>query len=518
MINARVRPVIMIKVSGYCRVSTDKDDQTNSFEAQKRYFREYIESHPDWELYKIYADEGITGTTTKKRTQFNRMINDAYEGKFQMIITKEVSRFSRNILDTIAYTRELKAIGIGVIFASDRINTMEPEAEMLLSFLASMAQEESRRTSSRVVWGQTRQMERGIVFGQSLLGYDVKDGVMTINPEGAEIIRLIFHKYAIERVGTSEIARDLTDKGYCTYRGSDKWKPNTVIKILNNEKYVGDLVQKKTYTPDFLTHTKRINKGEVPFVTIENHHEPIVSREVWNMAQEQLRRNNKHEKGDCGHSNRYVFSGKIKCGECGSSFVGRFKYLKDGTKIRRWSCGTAAGEGTAACNVGKLVRDDDAMQMLKAAIRSLPIDAKAIINHVAALALEAIQNDKIDIGDDPHRLGFEIDRVQQKKETVMDSYFSGEITKEDMHAMYRKYDSQLEDLRRRKREAELRRYENQDTNVLRAVIQTEVSEILSGEIESEVFCKTMLDSLTVFKDRHMDLRLNLLPQVFRFVG
>ena len=508
----------MIKVASYCRVSTDKDDQANSFETQKRYFREYIESHPDWELYEIYADEGITGTTTKKRTQFNRMINDAYEGKFQMIITKEVSRFSRNILDTIAYTRELKAIGIGVIFATDRINTLEPEAEMLLSYLASMAQEESRRTSSRVVWGQTRQMERGVVFGQSLLGYDVKDGVLTVNPEGAEIVRLIFHKYAVEQVGTSEIARHLTSRGYCTYRGSAIWKSNTVIKILNNEKYVGDLVQKKTYTPDFLTHAKRTNKGQVPFVTIENHHEPIISREVWNIAQCRLQQNNKHGEGDGGHSNRYVFSGKIKCGECGSSFVGRFKYLKDGTKIRRWSCGTATNEGTTACDVGKLVRDDDAMQMLRTAIRSLPMDAKAIINNVTTLALEAILDGEIGTGDDPQRLDFEIARVQQKKEAVMDSYFSGEITKEDMQAMNRKYDSQMEDLRHRQKEAELRQRENRDSKTLRAAIQTEVSGILNGEIESEVFCKTMLDSLTVFKDRHMELRLNLLPQVFQFAG
>lgn len=508
----------MIKVASYCRVSTDKDDQTNSFEAQKRYFREYIESHPDWELYEIYADEGITGTTTKKRTQFNRMINDAYEGRFQRIITKEVSRFSRNILDTIAYTRELKAIGIGVIFATDRINTLEPESEMLLSYLASMAQEESRRTSSRVVWGQTRQMERGVVFGQSLLGYDVRDGILSINPEGAEIVRLIFHKYAEEQVSTSEIAQYLTCKGYQTYRGHTKWKSNTIIKILNNEKYVGDLIQKKTYTPDFLTHTKRTNKGQVPFVSIENHHEPIISREVWNMAQERLKKNNKRVKGEEGHSNRYVFSGKIKCGECGSSFVGRFKYLKDGRKIRRWSCSTATNEGAAICDVGKLVRDDDAMQMLKTAIRSLPMDVKSIINNVTALALEAIQDSETDTDENPQRFQFEIDWIQQKKETMMDSCFSGEITKEDMQAMNRKYDGQINELLQRQKEAERRQLENRDSRTLRETIQSEVSNILNGNIESEVFCKTMLDSLTVFKDRHMELRLNLLPQVFQFVG
>ena len=186
--------------------------------------------------------------------------------------------------------------------------------------------------------------------------------------------------------------------------------------------------------------------------------------------------------------------------------------------MRRWSCGTATNEGATACDVGKLVRDDDAMQMLKTAIKSLSMDAKDIINHVTMLALRAIREGERGAGDDPRRLGFEIERVQQKKESVMDSYFSGEITKEDMQAINRKYDGQMEDLRRQKKEAELRRYENRDSKELRTVIQAEISDILNGEIESEVFCKTMLDSLTVFKDRHMELRLHLLPQVFRFTG
>ena len=504
----------MIKVASYCRVSTDKEDQANSFESQKRYFREYIERHPDWMLYDIYADEGISGTTTKKRTQFNRMMGDAYEGRFQMIITKEVSRFSRNILDTIAYTRELKAIGIGVIFATDRINTLEPEAEMLLSYLASMAQEESRRTSARVVWGQTRQMEQGVVFGQSLLGYDVKKGVLTIEPEGASVVQLIFHKYALEQMGSSQIARYLTENGYRTGRGNDRWRSNTVIKILNNEKYVGDLVQKKTYTPNFLTHAKQPNRGQVPLVTIQNHHEPIISREVWDLAQERLCQNNKHGSTKCGHSNRYVFSGKIRCGECGSTFVGRSKYRKDGTRIRRWSCGTAVRSGTQACGVGRLLRDDDAMQMLKTAIRSLPMDAKAIADHVTALAMDAIHDGQS--GVDIHRLDLEIERVQKKKETMLDSYFSGEITKSEMQEMNRKYAGQIEDLRRQKQEAERCCQENAGPETMRAVIHAEAAGLLNGETESEVFYKTILKSVTVYKDRHMELQLKHLPQVFRF--
>ena len=224
----------MIKVASYCRVSTDKDDQANSFESQQKYFKEYIARRPNWELYEIYADKGITGTSTKKRVKFNQMINDAHMGKFHIIITKEVSRFSRNILDTISYTRELKAIGVIVIFLNDGIATSDGDAELKLSFLGSLAQEESRKTSARVKWGQTRRMEQGVVFGRSMLGYDVKDGKMTINPEGAEIVKLIFHKYGNEKKGTSVIARELREAGYKSYTGNTKWSNTHIIKILKN--------------------------------------------------------------------------------------------------------------------------------------------------------------------------------------------------------------------------------------------------------------------------------------------
>ena len=203
----------MISVASYCRVSTDKEDQANSFAAQQRYFSQYIRQHPQWELYRIYADEGITGTSTKRRVAFQRMIQDAQAGKFRIILTKEVSRFSRNLLGTIAYTRKLKALGVSVLFLTDGINTMDPDAELRLSIMASIAQEESRRTSARVKWGQTRQMERGVVFGRSMLGYDVKDGVLSINPEGARLVQRIFHLYGVEKLGTTQIARMLEREG-----------------------------------------------------------------------------------------------------------------------------------------------------------------------------------------------------------------------------------------------------------------------------------------------------------------
>lgn len=243
-------------MAAYCRVSTDKEDQANSFESQKRYFEELIHQQPGWQLAQIYADEGISGTSTKKRAAFQQMLQDARAHRFDRLLTKEVSRFSRNILDTIAYTRELRHLGIGVVFLTDGIDTLEPDAELRLSILGSIAQEESRKTSTRVKWGQTRRMEQGVVFGRSLLGYDVRGGQLFINPEGVKTVQLIFHKYVLEHKGAWTIARELQDAGLRTLTGSTQWRNSGVLKILKNEKYCGDLKQKKTFTPDYLSHQK----------------------------------------------------------------------------------------------------------------------------------------------------------------------------------------------------------------------------------------------------------------------
>lgn len=507
----------MMQVAGYCRVSTDKADQANSFASQQRYFQAYIANHPGWCLYAVYADEGLSGTSTKKRQAFHRMMADARAGRFQLILTKEVSRFSRNIVDTLSYTRELKRLGVAVEFVTDHINTMDGDGELRLSIMATLAQDESRKTSNRVVWGQTRQMENGVVFGRSLLGYEVADGRLTIEPAGAETVRLIFQKYAVEQAGTAEIARLLTRQGYRTHRGGRQWKASAILKILKNEKYVGDLVQKKTYTPDYLTHERRTNRGQVPLIRLTDHHEPIISRQIWELAQERLRQNNKHRDTGSGHSNRYIFSGRVKCAACGASFVGRMRTRQDGTSVRRWACGTAVRAGKAGCNIGKLVRDDDAMHMLKTAVQSLPMDTPAIIRNVTTLAMDAIRSTQGGTADEPARLQWELERIQQKKEAVMDAYFSGDITKGDMLAMKRRYDDRSAALQARLQAAAQAQRDGQMQR-LRAAIQSEVAALLRLDIESEVLCKTVLDRLTVFPDRHMELRLHDLPQVFCFTG
>ena len=513
-----------MKVASYCRVSTDKEDQANSFAAQQRYFKEYIDRQSDWDLYKIYADEGITGTNTEKRVQFNQMINDAHMRKFNLIITKEVSRFSRNILDTIAYTRQLKALGIGVIFMNDGINTLESDSELRLSIMGSIAQEESRKTSARVKWGQTRQMERGVVFGHSLLGYDVKGGKISINEEGAAIVRSIFYRYGVEKKGTSTIARELREEGYRTYTGNPYWTTSHILKILRNEKYVGDLTQKKSYTPDYLTHKKKTNYGEEPFIKSENHHEPIIDRELWELVEQELAKRNLHGK-DWGHSNRYLFSGRIKCAACGSSFVSRTRKLKNGS-TKRWMCYKATVEGskrqdpqgnTIGCDIGRLLRDDVALDMLKQSLQSLQIDFSEVIRNVASLAAEAILEGGNGTGDTPERIKFEITRAQVKKEDVMDAYFSKDITKEEMRTMILRYDKQLSDLQSRLEKEEATQESELKKDSLCETLQEELYSIVNGEKKSELFYKNLLDYVTVHKD-HTELRLNYLPHVFEFAG
>ena len=285
-----------MRVAVYCRVSTDKEDQINSFESQKRYFAEIIGRRTEWELCGIYADEGVSGTSTAKRREFNRMMEDARAGRFDRIITKEVSRFARNTVDALTFTRELRGRGIGVEFVNDGINTLEPDAELRLAIMGSIAQEESRKTSSRVKWGQTRRMEQGVVFGRSLLGYDVKDGQLTINQEGARIVRKIYQWYVFGGMSSAGIAKRLTEEGIRTARGNREWNSGVVIKILKNEKYCGDLLQKKTVTPDYLTHQKRINRGQEAMVYLRDHHEPVIDRELWERARERMCRSRSGKK------------------------------------------------------------------------------------------------------------------------------------------------------------------------------------------------------------------------------
>ena len=423
-----------LRVAAYCRVSTDKEDQQSSFESQKAFFGEYITRRPDWTMAGIYADEGITGTSAIRRVGFLQMIADAKAGCFDRIVTKEVSRFSRNILDAVAYTRELKAYGVGVDFLNDGISTLDPDAELRLGIMASVAQEESRKTSQRVRWGQHRSMERGIVFGPSLLGYTVKNGRIDIEPCGAELVQTIFALYVYENLGARAIAGTLTLRGVPTPTDKTVWSPVTILKILKNEKYCGDLTQRKTVTQDYLTHIKIVNRDEAALIRIKDHHEPIIERPLWEAAQAELQRRASSGTASVGHGNRYPLSGKIKCAKCGAVFTCRTRKRNNGGSYRMW-CGSCSDFLGAHVYFREELLTDC---------------VKKIVASVAETGPFADFNDMLSRLEPDHKaretsLRREISRYESKRLRLADAFISEDISRED----YLPLKSRIEDTLKR---------------------------------------------------------------------
>ena len=504
------------RVAAYCRVSTDHEDQANSFESQQRYFRQYIERNPDWELYEIFADEGISGTNTKKRSEFKRMIACAKEGDFDLIITKEISRFARNTLDSIYYTRDLKKHGVGVIFMNDNINTLDGDAELRLAIMSSIAQEESRKTSERVKWGQKRQMEQGVVFGRSMLGYDVKDGKMTVNEEGAKIVRLIFHKFANENKGTHVIARELREAGITPMRVKE-WSNTVILRVIRNEKYCGDLVQKKTFTPDFLSHEKKYNRGEEEFVIIKDHHEPIVSRELFEKANRILDEKSLTQEGKAKHSNRYPFSGKIKCGCCGSSYVARYKNRKNGTRYKAWRCYKSATQGSPhtdkagnplGCS-NPSIRNEDAVHIMYLVTRSLQLEEKKITANLLSViqSVLSVNTNYSHI----EKLKEQIQSVEDKRTQLIDLCISGAITKQEFITKREACDKEISELQDTISGIDQQHLLADQQESVMKEITAAIHEIVSGVEYEDAFYSQILEKMVVQSKDTVDVYLNLLP-------
>ena len=509
------------RVAAYCRVSTDNEDQAGSFESQQRYFRQYIERNPDWELYAIFADEGISGTNTKKRKEFNRMIECAKNGDFDLIITKEISRFARNTLDSIFYTRDLKKHGVGVIFLNDNINTLDGDAELRLAIMSSIAQEESRKTSERVKWGQKRQMEQGVVFGRSMLGYDVKDGKMTINEEGAKIVRLIFHKFVDEGKGTHVIARELLEEGILPMRVKE-WQNTVILRVIRNEKYCGDLVQKKTYTPDFLSHEKKYNRGQEEFVIIKDHHEPIISRELFDKANRILDAKSLSQEGKAKHSSRYPFSGKIKCGRCGASYVARYKTRKDGSRYKAWRCYEAANHGRphidkvgnmVGCS-GESIRNEDVIYLLYLVCKDLKINRQKIIDNLTKIIDAVTQIDLM--GEGMSTLLEKIEEAKQKRTCLIDLYTSGNIDNSEFTALRSKYDEDIEKLKSTMKDIEQQQAMIQRQQELMADIKNASLELINGIQYEDEYYTQILDKMVINDKNHIDVYLKMLPHKWSF--
>lgn len=440
-----------MRVAAYCRVSTDNRDQENSFESQKRYFDDYIKMNQDWELVEIYADKGFSGTSTSKRIAFQKMILDAKDKKMDLILTKEISRFARNTMDSIEYTRMLKKLGVGVKFINDGINTIDNDGELRLTIMAGIAQDESRRTSERVKWGQKRRMEQGVVFGRELYGYNLEKGVLSINEEEAETVKLIFHKYLNEGKGTHVIARELYESNIMPKR-TKRWSNSMILKMLRNEKYVGDLEQKKTITLDYLDHKKIYNKGQEEKVYLKDHHEAIIDRDMWNAVQVELDKRTLTKEQKSKHSNRYWCSGKLTCGECGSKFVSRTKNLKNGNLYKTWRCHNNAQFGSkkldthgneVGCNIRSVnyIALNNVVNFILEYIKDYK--DKAVSSFTSEIK-NLRKKQKIQNTDS---LLKKIEGINIKKQKLIDSMLDGIISQDDMSLMNEKYDSEIRELK-----------------------------------------------------------------------
>ncbi len=505
-----------LRVCAYARVSTDKDDQANSYESQVSYFTSYIKLHSEWKFMGVYADEGISGTSTAKRINFNRMISDARNGLIDLILTKEVSRFARNTVDTLSITRSLKKYGVYVIFVNDNINTADNDGELRLSIMATIAQDESRKTSERVKWGQKRRMEQGIVFGRDMLGYTVHDGKLYLNEEEAETVRMIFHKFTDEGKGTHVIARELEEAGICPKRVKE-WSNTVILRVLRNEKYVGDLCQKKTYTPDYLDHAKKYNRGAEEKIYIRDHHPEIaiIDRQLWERTQDELARRSQTTEQKSRHSNRYWCSGMLICGECGGKFVSHTKRLKSGDTYRAWRCFNAAKHGRRKTNAsgnevgcnGRAIGDRTLKALTSYAVGIIVIDKDAvkreIINNVKSVLLDFPKPL------DKKKILSEIKTLKKKKNRIIDLAADGMITGEDLKEQNISYNSRICELE--KKLLELESVESRQNVLTDPEFSMAIDTLLDFGEASERTLHEVLEKAIIYSGSIVDLYLRCAP-------
>ncbi len=494
-----------MKVAAYCRVSTDNDDQINSLENQTSFFREYIRKNPEWEFVEIYADEGVTGTSVAGRTQFSRMIEDAVRGRIDLILTKEVSRFARNTVDALHYTRQLRRLGVGVFFIGDNISTLDGDGELRLSLMSMLAQEESRKTSARVRWGMRRQMERGFVFSPPMLGYENTDGVLTVNCEEAEVVRRIFDMYVRQRMGSKRIAQTLAAENTPLYKRLKCWSPTAVMRILTNEKYAGDLIQQKTRVEDYLTHKSVVNREEK--IVFRDHHEAIIDRAAWEEAQRirQSRRIGTVSRTPVSRSGKYWCSGKIECGICRGSCVTKTKKAQYGM-IRVYRCKHTGGGENRACTNQTYIDERILCACMQFVIRKLPIRTEDIRGQLLGMLNRSGEREGLrnSIG----ALEKQVEERNGKKKKMLNLLLEEVIAKEDYQAAAREADMEILELHRRIES--LRQTENGSDRSAAEIsrIMEHVRKYIGQEEVTKPLYSEILRKIVLYADNHVDIYLH----------
>ena len=428
------------RVAGYARVSTDSDEQYTSYEAQIDYYTKMIKSHSDWEFVEVYTDEGISGTNTKKRNGFNRMIDDAQAGKIDLIVTKSVSRFARNTVDSLVTVRKLKEKGVEVYFEKENIYTLDSKGELLITIMSSLAQEESRSLSENVTWGMRKRFADGKVTMpyKHFLGYEKgPDGQPKIVEEEAKVVREIYDMF-IEGKSTNAIAKSLTERGIKTPTGKTRWQTCTVYSILQNEKYKGAALLQKEFTTDFLTKKKKTNEGEVPQYYVENSHPAIVDPAVWELAQIELGR-----RGHLGkaYSCSGIFSGRIFCGDCGALYGPRRWTTRSGESRSVWRCGKKYGNGNS-CD-SPIVDECALKQKFIDAFNEICSDREFVLETCRDLLEQFDDTDEIDAQIEEHLRECEIIAELNKK--LLDENANVVMDQDEFMKKYNGYVEKYED-------------------------------------------------------------------------
>lgn len=429
------------RVAAYVRVSTDGEEQLQSFQSQKEYYQDKISKNKEWVMVGIYADEAITGTKTVKRDGFLKMINDCMAGMVDVILTKSISRFSRNLVDTLQYVRMLKDKGIAVIFEKENINTLSMESEMALALLSTLAQNEVESLSANVKLGIKMKMKRGELMGfNGCLGYDYhpEDKSITVNQEEAEVVREIFDMY-LSGYGAPTIAKELTRLGRKNKKGEVKWTDSGIRSIINNEKYKGDLLLGKTFTVDPISKRRLENMGEEEQYYIKEHHEPIVSPEIWDAAQEikksRYRRSTMSVLGTRKkYSRKYAFSSMCECGFCGK-YMTRRAHNQTTTQTKPvWKCRTATNFGIENCPHSKSIDEAIIENAFLEMFHLLTDNFDDVLDSVIRSVEETLSDDESVVK--LQRLDKSFSSMESKRKKLTDMLLDGKITKEAYDAKY----------------------------------------------------------------------------------
>ena len=514
MRNGRSFYDLPLRVTFYARVSTDQDEQINSLENQVQYYTELIQSKPNWKFVPGYVDEGISGGSTKKRNDFNRMIRDAKAGMFDFIITKEISRFSRSTLDSIQYTQELLDYNVGVFFQNDNINTLDTDSEFRLVIMAGVAQDEIRKLSERLKFGFRQAIKNGHVLGNDkLYGYDKKDCVLTVNEEEAEIIRIIFDLYGNQRLGTRTISKRLMELGY-TSREGNAFNTLTIRHILENPKYKGWYCGNKSQSVDYRTK-RNILLDESEWVTYPDPSIPaIVSEELWNRANALYKRRREemksHSSGVSFH-NRYPYSGKIYCEEHGTTFHRQVIQTKKGQQ-EVWQCKVYRSHGRGACSAPQ-IRSSDLDLILSDIFKKLVWDKGKIIDSLVTVLTNIPK--EVDYGKLRCQVENEMDDLERKKNRLLDLSIAGALTVEEFKERNDAFNVQIAECQGKlaaiRREEESRSSEELDIPAIRQALDEALS--FTGEIDTALVA-TILDKVVVKREStkdaiHLDIFLKL---------